>query len=52
VDTVVASDEWQRWNDGNPLTVTVQLQENELPTGVHVGSKVIVTPRVIPALAV
>lgn len=52
VDTVVASDEWQRWNDGNPLTITVQLQENELPAGVHVGSKVIVTPRIIPALAV
>ncbi|MCH4210121.1 MAG: ABC transporter ATP-binding protein [Bifidobacterium sp.] len=52
VDTVVASDDWQRWNGGEPLSVTVQLPENQLPAGIGIGSEVLVTLRQIPALAV
>lgn len=52
VDTVITSDEWQRWNGGEQLKVTVQMSANEAPAGLAVGSEVMVTPRPIHALAV
>lgn len=52
VDTVISSGEWQRWNGGEQLRVTVQLPASELPAGLAIGSDVVVAPRAVPALAV
>lgn len=52
VDTVISSGEWQRWNGGQPLKVTVQLPTDELPERLQIGSKVAITPRPVAALAV
>ena len=51
VDTVVTSDEYQRWGKGKPLEVTVQLPAAELPDGLAIGDDAIVTPRPVAALA-
>jgi putative spermidine/putrescine transport system ATP-binding protein len=51
VDTVVTSGEYQRWNKGDQLKVTVQLPASELPTGLREGDDVIVVPRPVAALA-
>lgn len=51
VDTVITSGEFQRWNKGEQLKVTVQLPANELPAGLAAGDEVIVTPRPVAALA-
>ncbi|WP_240541012.1 ABC transporter ATP-binding protein [Bifidobacterium colobi] len=51
VDTVITSGEFQRWNKGEQLKVTVQLPANELPAGLSSGDEVIVTPRPVAALA-
>ncbi|QSY58806.1 ABC transporter ATP-binding protein [Bifidobacterium imperatoris] len=51
VDTVITSGEFQRWNKGEQLKVTVQLPANELPAGLSSGDDVIVTPRPVAALA-
>lgn len=41
-----------RISNNRALQVTVQLPANELPSGMMVGSEVVVAPRAIPALAV
>ena len=51
VDTVIASGEYQRWNKGEQLKVTVQLPASELPAGLAVGDEVVVAPRAVAALA-
>ncbi|MBW3090728.1 ABC transporter ATP-binding protein [Bifidobacterium miconisargentati] len=51
VDTVITSGEYQRWNKGEQLKVTVQLPASELPAGLAVGDDVVVTPRAVAALA-
>ena len=51
VDTVIASGEYQRWNKGEQLKVTVQLSASELPAGLAVGDEVVVAPRAVAALA-
>lgn len=52
VDATISSGEYQRWNGGEQLAVTVQLPANELPAGLGIGSEIVVTPRAIDALAV
>ena len=51
VDTVITSGEYQRWNKGEQLKVTVQLPASELPAGLAVGDEVVVAPRAVAALA-
>ena len=51
VDTVIASGEYQRWNKGEQLKVTVQLPASELPAGLAVGDEGVVAPRAVAALA-
>lgn len=51
VDTVISSGEYQRWNNGEQLKVTVQLPASELPAGLSTGDEVLVVPRAVPALA-
>ncbi|TPF92518.1 ABC transporter ATP-binding protein [Bifidobacterium sp. UTBIF-78] len=51
VDTVITSGEFQRWNKGEQLKVTVQLPASELPAGLATGDEVVVTPRAVAALA-
>ncbi|RSX51324.1 ABC transporter ATP-binding protein [Bifidobacterium goeldii] len=51
VDTVITSGEYQRWNNGEQLKVTVQLPASELPAGLTAGDEVLVTPRPVAALA-
>lgn len=51
VDCEISSGEYQHWNKGEQLKVTVQLPANELPAGLAAGDEVVVTPRPVAALA-
>lgn len=51
VDCEISSGEYQHWNKGERLKVTVQLPAGELPSGLAPGDEVVVTPRPVAALA-
>ena len=51
VDCEISTGEYQHWNKGEQLKVTVQLPANELPAGLVPGDEVVVAPRPVAALA-